>query len=67
MPQKPFRIRVTFAAKNLIAVNRELIEEILLFLRRLLHERREPGFERLQLSRMNFEIWMETLVRAGII
>jgi hypothetical protein len=60
MCEKTLRVRISFTTKNLIAVDRELIEQILLFRCRFLHERRESIFERLEFSGMNFEIWVQT-------
>src|SRR5437763_10595350 len=60
MSEQPLRIRIAFATKNFITVDGEPIEKILFFARSLLNERREPGFERLHFSRMNFEVRMQT-------
>ena len=56
MDQKAFGVSVSFAAENLIAVEREPIKKILPFARRFLNERRERGFEGLEFSRMHFEV-----------
>src|SRR5438874_7896733 len=60
MCEKAFGIGVTFAAENFVTVNTELIEKILLLGCGFLDETREPSFDRLQLSRMHFEVWMQT-------
>lgn len=60
MGEKTFGIRVGLATENFIAVDGEPIKKILLLARRLLHESREPGLESLELSRMNFEVRMQT-------
>lgn len=60
MREKPLRIRIAFATENFITVESELIKKILLFLRRYFDERQESRLERLQLSRINFEIRMQS-------
>jgi hypothetical protein len=60
MSEKAFRIRVGFATKNLIAVDGELIEKIFLLARGSCDEPRQSRGESLKLSRMNFEVGMQT-------
>src|SRR5438105_11145394 len=60
MDEKSGRINISLPTENLVAVNGEVIKKVPLFRGRLLDERRKSRFERLQLSRMNFEVRMQT-------
>jgi hypothetical protein len=60
MREQPFRIRVGFATENFIAVNGEFIKKVFLLARGSRNEPRKRRRENLQLSRMNFEIRMQT-------
>src|SRR6266496_390046 len=59
MCEKSFRVGVTFAAENFVAINREPIKNHLFLGRGFLDEAREPGFDRLQIPRLHFEVRME--------
>jgi hypothetical protein len=54
--EKTLGISVAFAAKDVVTVNAETVEEVFFLSRGFLNEAREPGLDRLPLSGMRFEI-----------
>jgi hypothetical protein len=56
MGKKRRGVGICLAAENLIAIERESIEKVFLFVCCFLDESRKRGFERLQFSRVNFEV-----------
>src|SRR5438067_7972852 len=59
MRENAVGIGVAFTAENFVAVNGKPVEKVLFLGRGFLNETREPGFDRLQFSRMHFEIGMK--------
>ena len=58
--QQSVGVDISFATEQFIAIEGEIIKEIFLFRFRLLDKGRETGLERVQLTRMHFEVGMET-------
>ena len=58
--QERFGVDVTFAAEDLVAVDRKLVEKIAGFVPRLRREFRQDRLEMSQFLRRNFEVGMET-------
>jgi hypothetical protein len=52
-------VGVAFAAEHFITVDSKLVEKILFLRGSFLDKTREPGFDRLELSGMRFEIRMK--------
>lgn len=59
MSQEPLGIGITFAAKDLVAIDAEFVKEILLFRGCLFDEERERSLKRLELPRVHFEVRMK--------
>ena len=59
MREDTFGSFVRFAAENFVAVDVKPVEKIIFFGRSFLDETREPGFDRLQFSRVHFKIGMK--------
>jgi len=59
MDEERLRARVAFPAEHLIAVDGEIVEQVVLFGGRLIAECRKARFEVLRLAGMNFEIRMK--------
>src|SRR5438874_10501228 len=59
MRENAVGIGVAFTAENFVAVNGKPVEKVLFLARGFLDKTREPGFDRLQFSRMHFEIGMK--------
>ncbi|MBA3832309.1 MAG: hypothetical protein H0X34_10555 [Chthoniobacterales bacterium] len=60
MRQQRLRSVVSFPTENLVPVSREIVKEILLLRRRLSAKGGQARFESRQLSRMRFELRMQT-------
>ena len=60
MRENAFGVSVAFAAENFVAVDGKPVEKILSLGGGFLNETWEPGFDRLQFPRMDFEVRMET-------
>jgi hypothetical protein len=56
MSQNARGINISFPTENFVAIDAEPVEKILLFGARFFHESRKRSFNRLQLSRMYFEV-----------
>jgi len=59
MRENAFGIGVAFAAENFVTVDGKAVEKIFLLRRGFLDEAREPGFDRIQFSGMDFKIRMK--------
>lgn len=59
MSENAFGVCVTFPAEHFIAVDGKLVEKILFLSRGFLDEAWKSGFDRLQFSRVHFEIGMK--------
>jgi hypothetical protein len=60
MRENAFGVDVAFAAENFVVVNGKPIEKILFLGRGFLNETWKPGFDCLQLPRMDIEVRVQT-------